>query len=310
MNMKKIAPLALSAILLGTVSVSAQQNNETTVAEDMQQQAAFIQVTGKISSVETSGTSKLYYYDSEENAFHFSIMESTLVFDRKGNPVELKQGDTVTLFIQADQPMIMIYPPRYSPAVVVVGEESDSNVVKVAQFDKNFISEDNNLKLNISDDTLIVNAKGEKVKKDEVTTQNAIVFYGPTTKSIPAQTTPSKIIVFPKIDDSIEEQKPEAPERPETIDPSKLNALFGNDFHEVQGKKMVPLRIVAEGLGFHVQGTNNGAILVKGAVSYTITRGEKAYNYNKTLRQFNVAPTLLEYGKTYVEYDFALELIK
>lgn len=310
MNMKKIAPLALSALLLGTVSVSAQQIDETTeVTEVVQQSAAFIQINGKISSIDSSsGDSKRYFNDSETNPFHFSVNNSTIILDQKGNVVDLKQGDNVTLFVLADQPMIMIYPPIYSPAVVIVGDEAASNFVKVAQFDKNFVSEDNQLKLNISEDTVIVNAKGERVSKDEVTKQNAIVFYGPTTKSIPAQTSPSKIIVFPKLEDDYVEEKP-TPEKPETIDTTKLEALIGKDFYTVKGKKMVPLRYVAEGLGYYVQGID-GSILIKGASTYTIKRGEKTYSYNKSLRQFEVAPALLEYGKTYVEYDFALELLK
>ena len=304
MNMKKMAPLALSALLLGTVTVSAQQNDQTEVSEEVQQTAAFIETTGKITSVETLSDSKLYFHDSEENPFHFYVNDSTIILDKKGNVVELKQGDTVTLFILANQPMILIYPPHYSPAVVIVSEESEPNFVKVAQFDKNLISEDNQLKLNISEDTQIVNAKGEKVSMDEVTKQNAVVFYGPSTFSIPAQTTPYKIVVFSKIEDNLQ-----TPETPET-NTEKLDVLIGKDFYEVQGKKMVPLRKVATQLGYKIEATKKGAILSKGAASYTITRGEKTYGYNKALRQFNVAPALLENGKTYVEYDFALELMK
>ena len=299
MKMKKIVPLALSALLVGTVTVGAQQSDETiNGTEVMQQSAAFVQTTGKISSIELlSDDSKRYYHDSEDNPFHFLIDNSTIILDKKGNVVDLKQGDSVTLFMPADQPMIMIYPPLYSPAVIIVGEVSESNFVKVAQFDENIVSEDNQLKLNISDDTIIVNKKGERVSKDEVTKQNAIVIYGSTTKSIPEQTTPYKIIVFPKI-----EETPEASEI--------LDALIGKDFYEIEGKKMVPLRKVAEGLGYKVEATANGAIVSKGTLAYTITRGEKTYSYNKSLRQFEVAPALLEYGKTYVEYDFALHLTK
>ena len=298
MKMKNIVPLALSALLVGTVTVSAQQSDETIKETEVEQQsAAFIQTTGKISSIESLlDGSERYYHDSEENPFHFSIDNKTIIVDKKGNAVDLKQGDTVTLFMPADQPMILIYPPQYSPAVVIVGEASEPNFVKVAQFDENFVSEDNQLKLNINEDTIIVNAKGELVSKDEVTKQNAIVIYGSTTRSIPEQTTPYKIIVFPKIGEQLEALL-------------KLETLIGKDFYEVKGKKMVPLRKVAEGLGYKVEATEYGAIVSKGASSYTITRGEKTYGYNKSLRQFEVAPALLEYGKTYVEYDFALQLI-
>ena len=38
---------------------------------------------------------------------------------------------------------------------------------------------------------------------------------------------------------------------------------------------MVPLRLIAEKLGFKVEVTPKGAIVSKGALSYTITRGQK-----------------------------------
>lgn len=303
MKIKKIVPLALSALLVGTVNVSAKQSDDTSKeTEIVQQTAAFIQTTGQISSIESLlDDSKRYFHDSKENPFHFSINKSTIILDKKGNVVDLKQGDTVTLFMPANQPMIMIYPPFYSPVVVIVGEATEPNFIKVAQFDENIVSEDNQLKLNISDDTVIVNEKGDRISKSEVTKQNAIVFYSSTTKSIPAQTTPYKIIVFPKM-----EEKPEVSE----TNKAKLDALIGQDFYEVEDKKMVPLRKVAEGLDYKIEITANGAIVSKGALSYTVTRGEKTYGFNKSIHQFDVAPALLEYGKTYVEYDFALQLIK
>lgn len=309
MKMKKIAPLALSALLLGTVSVAAEQPDSKEVTQEVQHQSTFNQTTGKITSIASFGASMMYTIEDEENPFQFIVSDSTIVLDKKGKPVELKEGNTVTIYVYANQPMILIYPPRYNPAVVIVGEEEDPDFVKVGTFDKNFVSEDNQLKLNFSEHTLIVNANGLEVPKDEVTKQNAIVFYGPATFSIPAQTTPSKVVVFPKYEDQLVEEIPET-EETETNAAAKIDAIIGKDFYEVKGKKMVPLRKVSEALGYKVESTAKGAILSKGVPSYTITRGEKAYGYNKSLRQFEVAPALLEYGKTYVEYNFALELLK
>ena len=75
------------------------------------------------------------------------------------------------------------------------------------------------------------------------------------------------------------------------------------------GVKMIPLRKVAEHLGYKVlsQPKINGAIVTLQNSSFTITRGEKMYGYNKSLRQFEVAPEL-KGMKTYVSEDF-LELL-
>ena len=335
MKLKRITPLALSAFLLGTVAVGAEQpantnqpaqNEETT---EINNPASFVKMQGTIGAVEERKNQTFFSTTDENNPFNFTTDENTLVFDTKGNKVELKKGDKVSIYMHANQPMILIFPPQYSPAVVIVEDEKAVGSVKVGTFDKDFLSDNNDLKLNISDKTIIVNKKGEKVGKEALAENHAIVFYTFTTFSIPPQTSPEKIVVFPKVTNEIvtEEEGEEAAilEEAEVVGEGQENAanveeakeidtkivnLIGKDTREVDGKVMVPLRIVAEGLGFKVEAIKTGAIVSKGALSYTITRGEKMYGYNRALMQFEVAPALLEPGKTYVEYDFALQLLK
>lgn len=306
MNMKKIAPLALSALLLGSVSVGAESLVAPKETSVVTQQSAFIHVTGKIGTVEKFGDGLLYIIDNEENPFQFVVDATTLVYDSKGNKVEVKKGDTVSLYMPADQMMILIYPPRYSPTVVIVQNENELGLTKVANFDKNYLSDDGKLKLNLHDETVIVNAKGDKVAKEELAKKSAIVFYNVTSRSIPAQASPDKIVVFPKYEDAY---VPEVTEP--TIDyMAEIKKLVGKDSYIKNGKTMVPLRLVAEKYGYKVIATKTGAILQKGAVSYTLTRGNKAYGYNKALRQFDVAPQLSKSGKTYVEVNFMLQIVE
>lgn len=297
--MKKIAPLALSVLLLGTVTAYADQPT-TEGNEEVEKAATFIQHRGNITAVEQRENAKLFTAQLEGNVFNFYVDNKTLVFDEHGNEAELKIGDTISLSIYADQPMILIYPPQYAPPVVIVEKDDTANSVKVAQFDENFLSDDGKLKLNLNEESVIVNSKGEKVAAKDLKNYSAIVFYGPTTKSIPAQTAPEKIIVFPKLDDEME--KPEIAQ--------EIQEIIGEDYKEVDGKIMVPLRIVAEELGYKVVSTGKGAVISKGALSYTITRGDKNYGHNRALKHFDVAPALLEENKTYVEYDFVKGLLK
>lgn len=300
--MKKIVPLALSAFLLGTMTAGAEQPLNKEGAEQIVKEAAFAKYSGKITEVKQLETSKLYTVEVDDNMFYFHVSDKTLIFDQQGNEAELKVGDTTSIYIYADQPMILIYPPQYSPAVVIVEKEDAAGSVKVAQFDENLLSDDGELKLNLDGKADIVNAKGEKVDAKDLKKYNAAVFYGPTTRSIPAQTSPEKIVVFPKLEDAEEVETPEiAPE---------IQAIIGGDYKEVDGKIMVPLRLVAEELGFKVTSTGKGAILSKGALSYTVTRGEKAYGHNRALHYFEVAPALLEEHKTYVELSFAKDLLQ
>lgn len=92
-----------------------------------------------------------------------------------------------------------------------------------------------------------------------------MVFYTASTKSIPAQTTPSKVIILENKLANIVENTVEA----------EIAAIIEADSYEVDGTKMVPLRLIAEKRGFTVESTGKGAIITKGNLSFTITRGEK-----------------------------------
>ena len=78
--------------------------------------------------------------------------------------------------------------------------------IKVDKFDSDLVSGDKTLKLKLSDETEIEWLNGIKIfffvkptpeqLADLIANKKLIVFYGATTKSIPAQTTPTKIIVL------------------------------------------------------------------------------------------------------------------
>jgi hypothetical protein len=68
-------------------------------------------------------------------------------------------------------------------------------IVKYDVFDKDLISSDKSLKLNISDKTEIISQDG-KAFEGELANRKLVVLYGVSSKSIPAQTNPSKVIVL------------------------------------------------------------------------------------------------------------------
>jgi hypothetical protein len=104
-------------------------------------------------------------------------------------------GDRVTGYYDGNVPTILIYPPQYQ-ALVMVKENKNQNV-KVDYFDNQLVSSDEQLRLNISPNTRIVLTNGQRFTKKPAN-RDLIVIYGPTTFSIPAQTTPYKIIVLCK----------------------------------------------------------------------------------------------------------------
>lgn len=120
---------------------------------------------------------------------NFIVSPSTYFLDLEMVTV----GDQVTGYYDGDAPAILIYPPQY-PALVMV-KDSPSRHVKVDYFNNQLISSDSQLQLNISPHTRIVLTNGQLFTKN-LANRDLIVEYGPTTHSIPAQTTPSRIIVL------------------------------------------------------------------------------------------------------------------
>ena len=102
-------------------------------------------------------------------------------------------GDQVTGYYDANAPVPLIYPPQYQ-ALVMVEDDANQNV-KVGYFNGQLESSDGQLKLNISPYTQILLTNGQAFTKNPAN-RNLIVIYGPTTRSIPAQTTPYQIIVW------------------------------------------------------------------------------------------------------------------
>ncbi|WP_234121293.1 hypothetical protein [Clostridium hydrogenum] len=105
----------------------------------------------------------------------------------------IKVGDKVTGFYDANAPAILIYPPQY-PAIVMAKNKKYQNVV-VDYFNKDLVSSNGNLKLNIAPNTKVILTNNQPFSKYPGN-RNLVVVYGSTTKSIPAQTTPDEVIVL------------------------------------------------------------------------------------------------------------------
>ncbi|MFJ6209863.1 stalk domain-containing protein [Lysinibacillus sp. NPDC092081] len=306
MNMKKFAPAAMTALLVGSLAIPvASANEKQTEAE---QQVPQIQIDpvhifnttyGTVEKVNSSEKITYFTVKDGDQTNILEITKDTLVFDNTGKKVDLKEGDKIVAYTFANKPQKLIYPPQFGPDVVIV-ETKEAGFVEVDYFFENLTNTYDMLKLSIGENTELLNTKGEKVAAKDLTEKNLVVFYTASTKSIPAQTTPSKVIVLDDESENTTENTVEA----------EIAKIIATDYYEVDGTKMVPLRLIGEKLGYKVESTGNGAIISKGNLSYTITRGEKMFGYNKALRPLNAAPALLEANKTYVPVEFVEEYLK
>jgi hypothetical protein len=139
---------------------------------------------------QNSGCYKLFsLVDDYGNPANF-VIERTTYFV---NHITAGLGDRVTGFYDANAPVPLIYPPQYR--ALVMSKAMPNRNVKVDYFNNELVGSDNNLKLNLSPYTQILLENDQAFTKSPAN-RNLIVIYGPSTKSIPAQTTPYKIIVM------------------------------------------------------------------------------------------------------------------
>jgi hypothetical protein len=138
----------------------------------------------------TSGCYKLITLENEDGSIvNFVVAPNTYFV----NHSIVYVGDKVTGYYDIFAPVPLIYPPQYR-AIIIVKNTPGENV-KVDYFDSELISSDGNLKLNLAMYTQFLLTNDQPFYKDPGN-RNLIVIYGPSTKSIPAQTTPYKVIVL------------------------------------------------------------------------------------------------------------------
>ncbi|MGK0467743.1 hypothetical protein [Clostridium sp.] len=139
---------------------------------------------------EGSGCYKLMSVDDGYGTLvNFVVTPTTYFVDH----VMVTPGNMVTGFYDANTAVPMIFPPQFR--AIVMSRDTPYRNVKVDYFNRQFVSSDNSLKLNITTITQIVLENGQAFNNNPEN-RNLIVVYGATTKSIPAQTTPYKIIVM------------------------------------------------------------------------------------------------------------------
>lgn len=149
------------------------------------------QVTGVITAISTGDSccSQMVSVRNDEGITNFIISMDTKIVDN----VRLRRGMRIAAFYDMTLPTPRIYPPQYQAELVTVLRSGQS--VMLNYFDDDLVSSDNALRLNIGPMTNIVTANGQRFT---CSPQNMelLVYYTTTTLSIPAMTTPQKIIVM------------------------------------------------------------------------------------------------------------------
>lgn len=107
--------------------------------------------------------------------------------------MRIMPGMRIAAFYDTTQPVPLIYPPQYTADLITVLRPEED--VAMGYFDESLTASDNSLKLNIYPSTIISTLNGQAYL---CSTANhyLLVYYAATTRSIPPQTAPIRIVVL------------------------------------------------------------------------------------------------------------------
>ena len=298
-NLNKVLALTLAFTVVGSTAAYAEvMKGETTatpvpISADADAQAeasAYISNTGKITEIaDTEDGNKVFTMDNENGGLRFVVAPTTTIVDRETGSVitadKLTEGMEVAVIYGANAPMGMSMPP-YMGQVTTVVANADKGSISVGHFNDDLLNEKDLLQLNISEKTTILTTLGTTsiLSTDDVKGKDAVVFYDITTRSIPAQTTPSLVLLL---------------EEREAVTEVAV------DTKSVEAPEMVALRDAAEAKGYSVkwQGKTAPVVLEKDGMTAQITLGSTTYVLEGDMAMTSAAAAELTDGVLYVSAD-------
>lgn len=151
----------------------------------------FVPVIGAILNISRGDDccSQMVSLRTEAGIVNFVITPQTQVIDNR----QLRPGMRVAAFYDSSLPVPLIFPPQYRAQVITALDRNEQ--VMLNYFDRNLLAADRSLQLNISGSTPIRTLNGQSFNCSPAD-RTLLVYYTATTRSIPPQTAPSRIIVF------------------------------------------------------------------------------------------------------------------
>ena len=144
---------------------------------------------GAVNSPQIGCTQIMEVVDNTGNVVDFIVSPTTYVLDQ----FMLQPGDQIIGFYDSNLPVPLIYPPQFQAAVIALVNSFQS--ITVSYFNSRLLNSDGTLRLNLSSNTMITLTNGQTFIGFPGN-RNLVVLYRSTTRSIPAQTTPDRIIVL------------------------------------------------------------------------------------------------------------------
>lgn len=149
------------------------------------------QITGVIQNIQRGDSccTQMLSVLTENQTVNLIVTGETRVIDC----IRLRRGMRIAAFYDGNAPAPAIYPPQYR-AELVTSLRRDQNVA-LRYFDENLVAEDNSLRLNLAVTTNMETANGQRFLCSPGNAE-LLVYYTTVTRSIPAMTTPQRIVVM------------------------------------------------------------------------------------------------------------------
>lgn len=314
MKLKQIITAMLAVAVLtasaGTIYALDATADKTTATDqpasvtEIEKTPYFITVKGTVKQInevmDTKMMKTIVIEDENKNPAHFTVTQETYVV----NGENLKEGDKVTGFVQANKPMTLIYPPQYSLDVLSVDKEAESVAADV--FDQDLVNSDNTLKLNIGEKTKVTLFDGTAYE-GKLEGKKLVVCYDVTTRSIPAQTTPISVVVLGDKDSQPQPEKSIGDK--ELLINGKAVTSAPSAYEKPFGITMIPLRATATALGYEVKWVEETKEIMLGN-GITLKPGVDQYHYMRMAPiQLGTAPEIID-GNTFVPLQFFTEVLR
>lgn len=153
--------------------------------------SAFVPVTGTILNISMRNDccSQMMSVGTGNGIVNFIVDPMTQVIDHR----RLRVGMQVAAFYDSSLPVPLIFPPQYRAQIVTLLGRNEQ--VMIGNFNADMLAADNSLQLNVARNTVIKTVNGQNFTCNPGN-RTLLVYYTSTTRSIPPQTTPRKIIVL------------------------------------------------------------------------------------------------------------------
>ena len=151
--------------------------------------ATVIGIITRISNQNQGCCTRMITLTTDQGIVNVLLDAETLVIDSRA----LSIGMRIAAFYDSMAPVPLIYPPQYRALIIATLQPGEQAII--GRFNRNLVSTDNALRLQIGPRTNVTTANGQSCRCcPEGNT--LLVLYTNTTRSIPPQTTPRRVVVL------------------------------------------------------------------------------------------------------------------